>query len=239
MSTFGKGIILSWNGNAVAELTSVSGYTPTGESHDASTHDMEGYFRKKRPGLIDPGVITLTGFFDYTNTDGQIAMAADFAARTSRAFVVTWPNSIATLSGTGFLTSWQIGEATLDGEIPFTAEITIDSAPTFAVSTSAGLTTPFFAVSDDGVIAPDPSGSVYEYVVNFAAATASFTITPTASAGTITITANGVSQTVASGVASSAIALGAAGSTTEVIIKVEETNKAPKIYRILAVRAAI
>jgi hypothetical protein len=93
------------------------------------------------------------------------------------------------------------------------------------------------AISNSGVIAPTFAIGTFLYAVTFLTGVTTFTLTPTAADHTIEITANGATQTVTSGSASSAIALGAAGSVTEVSVKVTQTGKAAKTYKIYAVRA--
>jgi hypothetical protein len=166
-------------------------------------------------------------------------MATDAAARTSRAITITFPSSLGVLSGTAFITKFKVGDAAFDGKIPFSASVKITGVPTFTVTASTGLTTPFFTVSGAGtVIVPTASGSVYDYVVNIGTAIGTVTITPTATAGVITITANDVSQVVSTGVASTAITLGVAGSIVEAVISVAETGKTPKVYTLQLTRAA-
>jgi hypothetical protein len=124
-----------------------------------------------------------------------------------------------------------------DGSVEFSITIQPNGTPSFTFAESAGLTTPFFAVSESGAISPNPANDEYGYVVNFLTGVESFTITPTATAGVIEITANGASQTVSTGAASSAITLGDADSFIDATIKVTETNKAPVIYTLHCCRA--
>jgi hypothetical protein len=183
--------------------------------------------------MINPGTLPIAGFFEESDANGQIAMLTDMNAKTTRQAIITLPDSIATWTFNAFITKWKIGEAGMDGAIPFTAELQITGKPVFAVTTSTGLTTPFFAISNSAVINPAPAGNVYTYVATVLTAVASVTVTPTASAGTITVQGN----TVASGVASSAVTLGSAGSVTPITIVVTETGKAPKTYTIYLSRA--
>ena len=110
-------------------------------------------------------------------------------------------------------------------------EVTVNGRMTQLIAASAGLTTPFFTIADDGTNALTPSpaaaGDTYEYDVTTYSDSVSVAITPTATAGTIKV--NGT--TVATGVASSAITLNSGeGAITMVSVVVGELNKTPKVY---------
>lgn len=231
----GHGTTLTWNSATVGKLKTINGIELSVDSVEETTHQSPDYYKEFTPGLIEAGDVSIEGFFDYTDTTGQQAMLTDANARETRTGVITFPSSVATWTFSGFITKIKIGDATTDG-IPFTASIKITGKPTFAISTSTGMSN--VALSNSAVLAPTFAIGTYDYVATVLTGVSSITVTPTASAGTITITANGASQTVNSGSASSAIALGAAGSVTTITIAVQETNKAPKTYTIRVVRAA-
>jgi hypothetical protein len=68
------------NGNTIAEMSS---YTYTG--YTADTIDVTAFCDSSKdfvPSLIDPGEITITGNYDYTDTNGQIALEAAVEAGT-------------------------------------------------------------------------------------------------------------------------------------------------------------
>ena len=232
------GTALSWNGVIIAGLTKISGIELSIDSQDSTTHQSTSATKTSIPGLVDPGNVTIDGFFDYSDSTGQLAMVTDAAARTIRAVVITAPAAIGlTWSFNAFITKIKLADFPVDNIVPFSATLNVSGVPTMAVATSAGLTTTFLAVSNSGVIVPAPAQATLEYTISFLTAVASITLTPTAAAGVITITANGASQVVTSGQASSAIALGAATSITNCTIAVQETNKAPKTYLLHLVRA--
>ena len=235
MSKLGFGTTFSWGGQAVALLTAINGIELTADMVEVTNHQSANGYKEFLPGLLDAGEVSLEGNFDYTDTTGQQAMITDFNSKTSRTAVITFPSATGTTwTFTGYISSVKIGDAPVDGVIPFTASIKPTGKPTFAVATSTGLTNPFFAVSGAGtVIAPAAAGSTSEYIVNIANATASVTITPTATTGTITVDGN----VVATGQASTSITL-VAGEIRDVLIVVTETNKAPKTYTLHLLRAA-
>jgi hypothetical protein len=230
----GFGTTFSWNSNIVAELTNINGIELTVDKVDTTSHQSTDGYKESLPSLIDAGDVTLEGGFDYTDTTGQHAMLTDLNARVTRSAVITFPSATgATWSLTGYVSRLKIGDAPIDGVIPFSATITVTGKPTFAVATSAGLTTPFFVLSESAVLIPSAANAVYEYTASVLTGVSSITVTPTATTGVITV--NG--SVVATDAASSAIVLGSAGSMTEVTIVVTETDKAPVTYTIWVARA--
>ena len=235
--TLGFGATLTWNSVVVAGLTAIHPPELSIDAVDGTTHQSTSANKQFFPGLVDPGEVSIEGFFDYSDPTGQLAMVTDAAARTARTGIVTFPASTGgSWTFTGFITKIKPADLPVDGLVPFTATIKVTGVPTFAVATSAGLTTPFFTMST-GTIIPAVSGSILSYVVEVVTGTTGVTITPTAAAGVITVTANGASQVVGSGNASSSITLGAATTITVITVSVQETNKAPKVYTVNVARA--
>ena len=232
--THAFGTTLTWDGAIVASLDSIGGVEISVDPVEVTTHDSPDAYKEYIAGLLDAGEVALSGFYNNEDATGQIAMVADAAARAVKAAVITFPTATGTTwSFNGLITSIKVGDAAVADGIPFSATIKITGKPTLAVAASAGLTTPFFALSGSAVLTPDAAGDEYEYVATVLNGVASITVTPTATAGVITV--NG--SVVATGVASSAIAL-TAGAVTDITIVVTETAKAPKTYVIHAVRAA-
>ena len=229
------GTTLTWDSVSVAGLTAINGVDVSADTVEVSNHLSSDAYKEYLVGMIEPGELSVEGQFDYTDTTGQHAMLTDLNGRTAKTWTITFPSATgATWTGSGFLVGFKVGDATLDNAIPFSARIKLTGKPTFAVTASTGLTTPFFAISESAVVVPTAAGDVYEYVATVLTGVSSVTVTPTATAGTITV--NGT--TVATGEASGAITLGAAGSVTEVEIVVSEDNKSPKTYTIWIARAA-
>ncbi|MDD3895064.1 MAG: phage tail tube protein, partial [Syntrophomonadaceae bacterium] len=166
------------------------------------------------------------------DTNGQRAIEDDFENDAISEYEITFPN------GRGFSGNAMVEKYSLVGkiedQIQFKATLSFTGALDDAYEAGAGLTTPYFAISESAVVTPAASGSVYSYVATVLSTVESVTVTPTATAGTITV--NG--ETVTSSSASSAIALGDAGSVTEITIVVNESGKAPVTYTIWVSRAA-
>ncbi len=234
VATHSFGTTFSWNSVVIAGLTAINGIDVSVSTIDISNHSSADYYNETLPGRLEAGDITLEGWFDYTNTTGQHALLTDMNSRTSRTCAITFPASTgATWTCTGYVTGVKIGDAGLDGAIPFSAKIKPTGKPVFAVAASNNLTNLVFTTA---TLYPTFAAGTYLYTATTSGAT--FTVTPTFSAGTCTITANGASQTVASGVASSAISAGSIGTVTPVTIAVQETGKAPKNYTIYVTKTA-
>lgn len=232
--THAFGTSLTWDGAVVASLENIGGIEISVDTVDVTTHDSPDAFKEYIAGLLDAGDVTLSGFYNSEDATGQIAMVTDCAARAVKAAVITFPTSTGTTwSFNGLITAIKVGDAPTSDGIPFTATIKVTGKPTLAVAASAGLTTPFFALSGSAVLTPDAAGDEYEYVATVLNPVDTITVTPTATAGVITVN----NSVVATGVASSAIAL-VAGAVTDITIVVTETAKSPKTYVIHVVRAA-
>ena len=234
MPLHGFGTSFVWDGATVATLTNIGGVNVTADVVDVSSHQSANAYKEFIAGMLDGGEIPLEGFYDFSDTTGQQAMLTDMEARTSKTASIAFPSaSGSAFSFSAIMTSWKVGDLVIDGAIPFTATVKITGQPSFTVATSAGLTTPFFAISESAVIIPTPAQASLVYTASVLTGITSVTLTPTASAGVITVDGN----IVVSGVASSAITLGGAGSNTIVTVIVTETDKAPVTYIITVIRA--
>ena len=232
--TLAFGTTFQWNSKTVAKLTNIGGIELSADMVDVTTHQSADSYKEKIAGLIDAGDVSIEGLLDPADADGQMAMLTDLNGRTKRAFVITFPVATGTAwGGNAYISKLKIGDAPIDGSLPFSATISITGKPTLTVAASAGLTTTFFAISESAVINPAPANTVYTYVATVLTGVTSVTVTPIATAGVITVNGN----VVATGQASSSITLGEAGSVTPITIAVTETNKAPKTYTIYMSRA--
>jgi hypothetical protein len=229
------GVTLARAGNTIAELTKIGSPALKLDTQEVTNHQSADSYREYIGTLLDGGEVAIEGNFIVSDTGGQMGLVADMNAKTLQSFVITFPTKItATWTFSALVTAFEPGEMSIDGTLSFSASLKVSGKPVLAVTASTGLTTPFFAISDDAVVAPAAAGNVYDYVATVLTGVASVTVTPTAAAGVITVNGN----VVATGVASSAIALGAAGSVTIITIVVTETGKTAKTYTIRLVRAA-
>lgn len=224
------GTTFSWNSQTVAGLTAINGIELSVDTVDVTTHQSSDNYKETMPGLIDPGEVSIEGFFDYTDTSGQQAMLTDLNSRTGRTAVITFPAATGTTwTFTGYITALKIGDAPIDGAIPFTATIKPTGKPVFAIAAVVGMSACGF--SNDVLMMPAFAIGTYEYVVTITNGQTSTVVTPVdaTSGEVITITSGGASQVVATGVASSAIAL-SASEMTDIVITISKTACAPKTY---------
>ena len=234
--THSFGTLITWNSQNVGSLSSVGGVEISATFQETTNHGVSDYFKTFVAGLLEVADIAIEGFFDQTDTNGQMAMVTDMNARTSRAVSITFPASTGSVwAATCYVSRIKVGDNPVDGMIPFSASLKVTGKPTLTITTSTGMSA--LSISNSAVIAPAFAIGTFTYVATVLTGVTSVTVTPTAASHTITVTANGVSQTVTSGNASSAIALGAATSVTPIVISVQETNKAPKVYTIYLTRA--
>lgn len=219
----------------IAHLTEIGEFRPERDDVEVTTHQSTAGWRQFRGGLVDPGELDFTGV--WTADASQTALMDDLLAGVDvdnvYPYRIVLPRGLGTFTCDGYLRNVGINPQ-MEGRLEFSGALKWTGAAEFAVTESAGLTTPFFSVNNSGVIVPAPAQDTVDYVVSFATGVTSFTITPTAAAGVIRV--NGA--VVASGAASGAIALGAAGSVTTAIVTVKETDEVAKEYTIRAVRAA-
>jgi hypothetical protein len=226
------GTSLTWNGVVVAKLTSINGVEITADEIDDTTHQSPNGYSQSSPGLLHAGDMVVGGYFDASDTTGQHAMLTDMNAKTKRASIITFPAATGTTwtASSSYVKALKIGDAELNGNIPFTATIKVDGKPTLAVAAVTGMSGIGF--SNDVLIMPAFAIGTFEYVVTILASETSTVITPVdASAGEIiTIVTDGAgSQVVATGEASSACALDV-DDVTEIVITISHATKAPKKY---------
>ncbi|MFA6887738.1 MAG: phage tail tube protein [Fermentimonas sp.] len=225
----GCGTRLLINNVVVGEVYGVGEISLDRDQLDATSSDSIGCSREYIPGLKN-GTFSVTG--NWIGDTGQEDVEDAYTGGTTDTYEIAFPNAL------GKSYEFQANDSDFsissphDGIITFDASFQVTGPGTFNDTASAGLTTPYFAITGDssGAITPTPaaSGSTYEYRANADTTDTSITITPTAAAGTIYV--NGV--TVASGVASGSISIGSTGTYKNIFIEVKESSKAPKIYLI-------
>lgn len=229
--THAFGTKFNWDGKQVASLKNIGGVEFNVDTVDVTTHDSEGAFKEFIAGLIDAGDVSIAGFFDHEDTDGQLAMVADCAARAIKPATIIFPVSTgAQWDFNGLITNIKVGDTPTDDGIPFSATVKVSGKPTLTITTSTGLTN---LAMTGATLIPAYGATVKDYVATATALTETVTVTPTA-AGVIKVNGN----TVATGEASGNITLGDAGTITIINIEVAETNKVAKKYTISVARAA-
>jgi hypothetical protein len=204
---------------------------------DNTTHDAlaaNGGVETSSPGTITQNDGSVKIY--YIGSTVHKALRTDFKAKTQREAWFIRPNS-GGLIGTARKCTAVISsmEEPIDakGEVIWEMNITPVTSITDVETPATGLTT--FVISDDksptpNVITPVPAAAaaVYAYEIQLYSDDATFTVTPTFSAGTCYI--NGNSTPTLTGVASTAITAPVQGKALYVPILFFETNKTPKPY---------
>jgi hypothetical protein len=202
----------------IVKLTEIGEFGGEGDDVEVTTHDSgdNNGFRSFIRGLQDPGEVSLTGLWvgDATTEDLMNDSLAGAFTDSVFPYRIVLPSGLGTFVCNGYMRGFRINPQ-MDGRLEWNGTLRLSGQPTFAVTESTGLTTPFFVVTPD-------AGTTATAV----------TVTPTASAGVITV--NGT--VVATGVASASIALGAAGSVTIITVQVKETDKVAKVYTLRVTR---
>ena len=187
-----KGTRLLIDNVVVAEIYGIGEIDLTRDQLDATNSDSLGCSRESIPGL-KTGNFSITGNF-ISGDDGQGDVEDAYTNGTKNSYEIAFPNSENT-SYEFDANSSDFSIATPhDGILTFDAAFQVTGPGVFNDEGSAGLTTPYFAISGDisGVLTPNvaASGSVYEYVVTPGLTDSYVTITPTAAAGSIYVNGN-------------------------------------------------
>jgi len=233
------GTTLTRAGNPIATITSLTGPKESATTREVTPLSSTG-FSEFIVTVRDAGEVSMEGIFDPADTLGMVAMHADLASGTMRAYVLTFPAAVgANMTFNGFVTAFETG-APRDSEVPFSATVKITGAATLNITASNNITV-LAGIEETGAAALD-------FVPNFAAATYAYTcdgintastyiqITATFAAGIGTVTALGVTQSIVSTVQSGQILLGAANTLTDVVISIKETNKIATTYTLHVAR---
>lgn len=136
----GFGTILTWDGEDIAELTSISGPSETRGTIDLTSHESgTGAYKEFCAGLGDGGEISFEGNFISTDSDGQIAMHTDFQAGDTKVWIIKHPawvdssHEYPQITGSGIVTAFVINPG-LDDKISFSGTIKVTGKPALTVS---------------------------------------------------------------------------------------------------------
>lgn len=132
-AAFGTKLKIGTTG-VVAELTSISGLEISADTIETTTHDSTGAFRTFASGLKDAGEVSVDGYFDKTDADGQVALKDALISGTATAFKITFPTAVgAEWSFNGIVTKVSTGAA-IEENITFSATIKVTGVPTLTIS---------------------------------------------------------------------------------------------------------
>lgn len=208
----------------VARLTNITPPELSRDDIDVTDHDSPDGFREFVPGLKQSGEVPLEGNLIPTD-DTQKGLLAAVDIDEPEEWTIEFPTvPVMTVRFFGYVKSFAIAEAPVEGVMKFTATIKATGKPIIETDTSAGLTD--LALKDNGNtidLKPEFSGPG-EYFADAGEAT-SVKVTPTGASHDITV--NG--STVQSGSPSGAINL-TPGAVTVITVKAWQEGKAPVTY---------
>ena len=233
--SFAHGTKLYIDNVEILDLTNVGDLNLEATDIDMTDHQSVDGVMEFIKGLINPGEIPFQG--SIKNVSNAEAIFAALKSRDNEEIKVVFPTSpLCAFTVDGYVKTFSVG-LPHDGKIAMSGSIKASGVPVFgAVEQSNNLSALVVTEETLGAaltLIPTFAAGTYEYVTTADTSSTYVKVTPTAAAGVITVNGTAVATTEESG----EIALGAAGSLTEVEIKVQETDKAAKIYTVTVARA--
>lgn len=230
------GTKLKIGANSITELTSINGLDLSADTIETTTLDSPDGYRTYAQGLKDPGEVSISGFYNPADTNGQKALYDAFNSGALTNFSIIFPAALgADWSFSGIVTAFKTGAELEDG-ISFEATIKVSGKPNLGLTPSGGLTALALAGAG-GALTPGFNNGVYSYSYSGVTAT-SVTVTATAANHSLALFIDGVfSQVLTSGSASAAIPMPAIGSKMLTIVA-NEASKAQKVYEVVVVKTA-
>ncbi|MDR6883114.1 phage tail tube protein [Bacillus sp. 3255] len=229
------GTLMKIGANSIAQVTSITPPVMTAETIDATHLASSGGYRESIPGFKEAGEVSVVGFFDPSDLQGQMALYNAFQSGTIDTYTILFPSALgASWTFTGGVTGFKTTGVEVDGAIGFEATIKISGAPSLGTTPSAGLSA--LALSGTGgALSPAFANGNYSYTFSGVSAT-SVTITATAASHTIKLYIDGVySQDLVSGSPSAAIPL-TLNQGKKLTILANETGKTQKVYEVVVVK---
>lgn len=235
MAQAAMGTKLKIGANSITELTSINGLELSADTMETTNLDSDGW-RTFIQGLKDGGDVSLSGFFNPGDTNGQKAIIDAFNNGTLTNYTVLFPATLgASWDFQGIVTAISTG-AELEDLIPFEATIKVSGKPSLGLTPSNGLTA-LALTGTGGALTPTFANGTYSYAFSGVTA-ASVTVTATAANHSIGLYVDGVfTQQLTSGVASAPIAFSGIGSKMLTILA-NENGKTQKIYEVVVVKTA-
>lgn len=119
----------------VGSLTSISGIEVSADTIDVSSMDNSTGYREKVAGLKDPGEVSLSGFYDGSDS-GQAELYTLLNSGDPSAFSIVFPTTIGkTWSFNGVVTGFSTS-ADMDNAITFECTIAVSGKPTLGATES-------------------------------------------------------------------------------------------------------
>jgi predicted secreted protein len=226
------GTTIQIGANVIAELTSIAGLDISQETIDSTNLSSTGGYREFIAGFKDGGEVSLSGNFNGSDTNGQMALYTALTSSTVDSYTINYPAG-GSWTFSGVVTGFSTG-AELEDLVTFEATIKVSGAPSLGITASGGLTA-LSLTGAGGALSPAFAAGNREYTFGGVSAT-SVTVTATAAAHTLKLYIDGVySQDLVTAVASAAITL-TLNVGKKLTIIAYEANKAQKVYDIIVVK---
>lgn len=221
------------NGQAIAELSEISGLDITAGTVDTTTLDSVGNFKTFISSFKDGGEVSISGFFNAGDAGNQALWTA-LSNGTTDNYTIIFPSAVgASWTFQGIITEYKT-DAKLADALSFDGKIKVTGQPSLALTSSANLT----SLTGTGItLAPTFTGTTYYYTAT--TTTTSYTVTATLTGATYSVYVNGalVGTNIASGTASPSIAISGVGTTQDILI-IYALNGAQKTYEIIVNKTA-
>lgn len=236
MATLSMGTKLLIGANSIAELTEISGLEISADTVETTVLDTPSNYRTFAQGLKDAGEVSVSGYFNATDSQGQVALYNLLNSGVQTAFSIIFPSSLgASWSFNGIVTGVTTS-ASMEDLVSFEATIKLSGVPTLGLTASADLTA-LAVTATGGTLSPSFAAGKYFYTFSGVTGT-SATITATLTGASIKLFVDDVyAQDLTSGTASNAIAL-TLNVGRKVTLLVQETAKTQKIYEVILVKTA-
>lgn len=236
MAKHAMGTRLKIGANYIAGLTSVSGIDLTADTIDVTTLESADNYREFIQGMRDGGEVSVSGFFEPSDTNGQNQLYSLFNSGAVTAFSILFPSTL----GAEWTFNGIVTQATTNAEMEeaatFEATIKVTGKPSLGLTASAGLSA-LSLTGAGGSLSPAFSASVFYYTYGGVSAT-SVTVTATAASHTIDLYVDGVfSQSLTTAVASNAISL-TLNVGKKLTIIAREAGKTAKTTEIIVVKTS-
>lgn len=230
------GTVLQIGASAIAELTSIGGLELSAETIDVTNLSSGGGYREFIGGFKDAGEVSVSGFFNPSDTNGQMALYNAFESGSTDTYSIIFPAALgATWSFSGVVTAFSTG-AELEEAVSFEATIKVSGAPSLGVTPSSGLTA-LALTGAGGTLSPAFANANYNYSFGGVTAT-SVTITATAAGHSLKLYVDGVYlQDLVSGSPSASIAL-TLNVGKKLTVLATQAGKTTKIYEVVVIKTS-
>jgi predicted secreted protein len=233
-ATAAMGTKLKIGANSIADLTSITGLEPSADTREITTLDSPNGWRKFAQGLKDGGEASMSGYFNATDVNGQIAVYDAFKNGTEMPFEILFPSILgASWKFNGIVTGFSTG-AELEDSVSFEATVKVSGEPTLVLSPSAGISS-LLNSGTGGTLSPSFSRTTYFYTFNGLTGS-TLTITPTAANHTLKLYVDGVFS-MNLNTSLNEIPITKVG-TTILVIEAVEPGKSPVTYQITVTKVS-